>query len=329
MKKTIITSMTLFAVVLAYIALRSPVDTTETAKPAVAKTKSEKSQTAKPKESAAAAFRNSRYASAEDWAKVNAIAAQYAPELKALEAKRNRILEDPNATKSCYGSDGTPDLEAIAARLKRDLAEKAIRDKERELWEELSLHLSPYELREYKMKHSQTARELREGSAWFEPSKADFLALYTYREKRNDILDSQFGGDTRRQWESIASVDNKWDKMYENLITSGKNFEERRRLENEFWQKEVEYIDYTLALARVQQTLREMMGSDRVDKYFAGPNAAIEKPYFEGMKQADDLFARGEITGDEWDARHQRLKEEYDAALKSAASPTIPGGGLE
>ena len=321
MKKTIITSMTLFAVVLAYIALRSPVDTTETAKPAVAKTKSEKSQTAKPKESAAAAFRNSRYASAEDWAKVNAIAAQYAPELKALEAKRNRILEDPNATKSCYGSDGTPDLEAIAARLKRDLAEKAIRDKERELWEELSLHLSPYELREYKMKHSQTARELREGSAWFEPSKADFLALYTYREKRNDVLDSQFGGDILRQQEWLESVDKKWREMQEKLIASGKNWKQRLPVENKFWRREVKYVDYTTDIGRNQQTLREMMGSDRVDKYFAGPNAAIEKPYFEGMKQADELFARGEITGDEWDARHQKLEEEYNAALKSAAGP--------
>ena len=137
-------------------------------------------------------------------------------------------------------------------------------------------------------------------------------------------MDSQFGGDARRQWESIASVDNKWEETYENLITSGKNFEERQRAENEFWQKEVEYMDYSLALGRDQQTLREMMGSDRVDKFFAGPNAAIEKPYFEGMEQADELFARGEITDDEWEARHQRLEEEYKAALNSAASPTVP-----
>ena len=165
MKKTIITSMTLFAVVLAYIALRSPAEKTETAKPAVAKTESEKVQTAKPKESAAAAFRNSRYASAEDWAKVNAIAAQYAPELKALEAKRNRILEDPNATTSSIAP------EARAARLKLDLANKAIRDKERELWAELSPHLSPYELREYKLKHSQTARDCGRSRLGLNPAR--------------------------------------------------------------------------------------------------------------------------------------------------------------
>lgn len=320
MKKTIFTSIILFAVVLAYIALRSPVEKTETAKPAVAKTEFEKVQTAKPNESAAAAFRNSRYASAEDWAKVNAIAAQYAPELKALETKLNRILEDPNSTKLSIAP------EARAARLKRDLAEKAIRDKERELWAELSPYLSLYDLREYKLKHSRTARKLREESAWFEPSKADFLALYTYREKRNDMLDSQFGGDTWREQEVIQSATHKRMNAQRPLWRSFKSEEERRRVEGEIWEKMEgdEDMDYLLTFSLAQRSLREMMGSDRVDKYFAGPNAAIEKPYFEGMEQADDLLARGQITDDEWDARHQRLDEEYNAALNSADSPTVP-----
>ena len=327
MKKTLFTSMTLFAVVLAYIALRSPVEKTETAKPAVAKTESENVQTTKPKESAAAAFRKSISASAEDWAKVNAIAAQYAPELKALEAKRNQILEDPNATKSCYGPYGTPDLEAMAARLKLDLANKAIRDKERELWAELSPHLSPYELREYKLKHSQTARDLREESAWFEPSKAEFLALYTYREKLNDLLDTNHGGDTRREHDMIRHVGDRMIEEQMSLLFSGKSIEERMRLlDDEGSQMEGADIDYYWTRARAQQSLREMMGSDRVDKFFAGPNAAIKKAYSDGMNQADDLWARGEITDDEWEARHQRLDEEYNAALKSADSPAVPGG---
>ncbi len=318
MKKTIFTSIILFAVVLAYIALRSPAEKMETANLAVAKTESEKSQTAKPKETAAEAFRSSRYASAEDWAKVNAIAARYAPELKALEANLNRILEDPNSTKLSIAP------EARAARLKRNLANKAIRDKERELWAELSPHLSPYDLREYKLRHSQTARDLREESAWFEPSKADFLALYTYREKLYDMLDSQFGGDTRLLHEAIQSAEDRLIEAQKNVLLSGKTGEERRRAEGEVWHMEGADMDCLRTSSRLQRFLREMMGSDRVDKYFAGPNAAIEKAYFEGMEQADDLLARDQITDDEWDARHQRLDEEYNAALKSAASPTVP-----
>ena len=219
MKKTIFTSIILFAVVLAYIALRPPVKTTETAKPPIAKTESEKSQTAKPKESAEA-YRQSRFASAEDWAKVNNIAAQYAPELKALEVNLDQILEDPNATKSSIAP------EARAARFKRDMAGKAIRDKERELWAELSPHLSPYELREHKLKHSQTARDLREESAWFEPSKADFLALYTYREKRSDMLDANHGGDTWHVGELIKSATDRQVQALRSTFVFGKSKEE-------------------------------------------------------------------------------------------------------
>ena len=317
MKKTIFTSIILFAVVLAYIALRPPAEKTETANLAVAKTESEKSQTAKPNESAAAAYRQSRFASAEDWAKVNAIAAQYAPELKALGAKRNRILEDPNATKSSIAP------EARAARLKLDLANKAIRDKERELWAELSPHLSKYELREYKLKHSQTARHLREESAWFEPSKADFLALYTYREKLYDLLDSKHGGDTWREGEAIRSATDRRIEEQMAVFRSDKSDEEILQASSAVFEMEGEDMDYLRASSRLQRSLREMMGSDRVDKFFAGPNAAIEKPYFEGMEQADELFVRGEITVDEWEARHQRLDEEYKASLDSADNHTV------
>ena len=320
MKKTIITSMTLFAVVLAYIALRSPAEKTKTANLAVAKTESEKVQTAKPKESAAAAFRKSRFASAEDWANVNAIAAQYAPELKALEAKRNRILEDPNATKSSIAP------EARAARLKRDLANKAIRDKERELWAELSPHLSPYELREYKLKHSEEARHLREESAWFEPSKADFLALYTYREKLNDLLDTYHGGDTWIGYETLTSAaDRRMDEQIA-AFRSGKTDEEKAQAQSDVWHMEGDDMDYLRAFNRAQWTLRDMMGSDRVDKFFAGPNASIEKAYSDGLDQSYELWRSGQITYDEMEERQIRLDEEYNAALNSATSPAVPGG---
>ena len=318
MKKTIITSMTLFAVVLAYIALRSPAEKTETAKPAVAKTESEKNQTAKPKESAAAAHRQSLSASAEDWAKVNAIAAQYAPELKALEVNLDQILEDPNATKSSIAP------EARAARFKRDMAGKAIRDKERELWAELSPHLSKYDLREYKLKHSRTARDLREDAAWFEPSKADFLALYTYREKLYDLLDSKHDGDTWREGEAIRSATDRRIEEQMAVFRSDKSDEEILQASSAVFEMEGEDMDYLRAFSLAQQSLREMMGSDRVDEFFAGPNAAIKKAYSDGMNQVDELWRSGQITYDEMEERQIRLDEEYNAALNSADSPTVP-----
>ena len=59
-------------------------------------------------------------------------------------------------------------------------------------------------------------------------------------------------------------------------------------------------------------------------KFFAGPNADAEKAYYDGEDQLYELFNRGQITDDEFEARYQRLKEEYKAALNSAASPTVP-----
>lgn len=138
------------------------------------------------------------------------------------------------------------------------------------------------------------------------------------------MLDSKHGGDTWREYEALMSAGDKQIDAQMNVLVSGKSEEEILREQSKIWEMEGEDIDYLRTFMRAQSSLREMMGSDRVDKFFAGPNEAIEKPYFEGMEQADDLFARGQITGDEWEARHQRLEEEYNAALNSAASPTVP-----
>ena len=78
-------------------------------------------------------------------------------------------------------------------------------------------------------------------------------------------------------------------------------------------------MDYLRAFIRAQRSLREMMGSDRVDKFFAGPNAAIEKAYSDGMNQVDELLRSGQITYDEMEERQIRLDEEREAALKNGS----------
>ena len=75
-------------------------------------------------------------ASEADWAAVHAIAAEYAPQLKELEFERD-CLKKENPISLDY-----------------DMANKAIRNLEREQWARMSEYLSPYELREYKLEHS-------------------------------------------------------------------------------------------------------------------------------------------------------------------------------
>lgn len=102
------------------------------------------------------------------------------------------------------------------------MAQKAIRDKERELWVEISPSLSKYELRKYKLEYSQTARDLRKESIWFELSEGKFLATYIYREKMNDLLDSKLGGDTKKLAELERSALNRETEVQRAILMFNK-----------------------------------------------------------------------------------------------------------
>ena len=60
-------------------------------------------------------------------------------------------------------------------------------------------YLSPYELRKYKLEHSQFAHDLRRETEWFQPNEGEFLALFTFKERernfRDEVIDS--GKNTR------------------------------------------------------------------------------------------------------------------------------------
>ena len=88
--RTIIVSLSLFAVVLIYIVL-SPNDkpTTTTNQKTMAEGKAgNEGKTTSP--------RAHQKASEADWAAVHAIAAEYAPQLKELERKRNHFKQGKN-----------------------------------------------------------------------------------------------------------------------------------------------------------------------------------------------------------------------------------------
>ena len=205
--------MSLVAIVAAYIVQRLPVNKMETEKTAIAENEADKGQTDETWQSTSAAYRKPKKASAEDWATVNAIAAQYASTLKA---KRDKLLEETNTIRISMSP------EAVAKRFEWDMAQKAIRDKERELWVEISPYLSKYELRKYKLEHSQTARDLRKESIWFELSEGKFLAIYIYREKMNDLLDSKLGGDTKKLAELERSALNRETEVQRAILMFNK-----------------------------------------------------------------------------------------------------------
>ena len=306
--RTIIVSLSLFAVVLVYIVLNpSDKPTKTTSQETVEEKAGNKGKTTSP--------RARQKASEADWAAVHAIAAEYAPQLKELERKRDKE-ED-----SCIGSY-EPKLAEYVTKdeykakhiisLAHDMANKAIRDLEREQWARMSEYLSPYELREYKLEHSQLARDMRSELEWFQPSKGEFVALYTYREKQADLLDELFGGDRRLQSKAALSASDRRMAIQKEVTKTArtrKDLEEGRRRMDALEGKDVDFLRASFEL---QAEVRETLGHDRWRSIQLGPTAygRKAKAAYDKLQRMKRLYSNGQITRAELElARHRSRLE--------------------
>ncbi len=286
----------MFAVVLVYIAL-SPSDkpTTTTSQKTMAEEKAgNKGKTTSP--------RVRQKASEADWAAVHAIAAEYAPQLKELELERDRLKKEHPV----HNMKVREEVKRSTYGLAYDMANKAIRDLEREQWARMSEYLSPYELREYKLEHSQLARDLRPELEWFQPSKGEFVALYTYREKQADLLDEMFGGNTELYALARVSARDRRMAIQEEVTKTArtrKDLEEGRRRMASLEGKDIEVWR---ADADIQSMAKEMMGKDRWDSFFFGPYRQKHKAALDELLRQESLHSHGQISEKELSlARHK------------------------
>ena len=289
--RTIIVSLSLFAVVLAYIVLSpsyEPTTTTSQKTPAEEKAGNE-GKTTSP--------RAHRKASETDWAAVHAIAAEYAPQLKELELERDK-KENPDPNIGSY--DPKVQAEYRAKRLAYDMAEKAIRDLEREQWARMSDYLSPYELREYKLEHSQLARDLRPESEWFQPSKGEFVALYTYREKQADLLDEMFGGDRQLLWDAHQSAIDQRMAIQEEVTKTAKTRKDLEEGRQKMDVLEGKGADYYKAEQELYLTAKEWMGADRWSSFLYGPGDGQKlKVSNDEVFRMERLHSLGQVSAEE------------------------------
>lgn len=77
---------------------------------------------------------------------------------------------------------------------------------------------------------------------WFEPRDGEFLALYTYREKINDLLDSKCGGDTKKQGDLEYSGR---ENLHAIMFPSNKSTKEKMREWNALKGEDVEWFRVT------------------------------------------------------------------------------------
>ncbi len=307
--RAIIVSLSLLAVVLAYIVL-SPSDkpTTMTSQKTMAEEKvGNKGKTTSP--------RSVRQKAGEaDWAAVHAIAAEYAPQLAELERQRNEfkdVLDQFSPDEFGYADIQGDEFEPLGIDpnlewLDKEEAvskgvyntEKAIRDMEREQWARMSEHLSPYELREYRMEHSQLARDMRPELEWFQPSKGEFVALYTYREKRADFLDEMFGGDRHLLWEAHQSAIDQRMVIQKEVMAGGSTPELLEEGRQRMAALEGKDVDFWRASFELQAEVRETLGDDRWSSIQHGPTVYGRKAKAaeDKLQRMERLYSNGQIT---------------------------------
>ena len=255
-----------------------------------------------------------RKASEADWAAVHTIAEEYAPQLAELERQRNefkdvlaQFLPDELGYADIQGDEFEPlGIDPNIGWHDKQSAvwdglyntEKAIRDMEREQWARMSEYLSPYELRKYKLEHSQLARDMRLELEWFQPSKGEFVALYTYREKRANLLDEMFGGDGRLRTEAHQSARDRRMAIQEEVTKTPrtrKDLEEGRRRMAALEGKD---IDSWRAETELQDEVRKTLGDDRWSSIQHGPtvHGRKAKAAEDKLRRMQRLYSNGQIT---------------------------------
>ena len=307
--RTIIVSLSLFAVVLVYILL-NPNDkpTTTTSQETAAEGKAgNKGKTTSP--------RARQKASEADWAAVHAIATEYAPQLAELERQWDELkASEFYWPKSGLHRDPNHELEVKrrAAIGAVHNAEKAIRDTEREQWSQMSEHLSPYELRQYRMEHSWRSRMIQEKAAWMDPplSEGEFLSLFANEEEDDNALDSLANGKFDGDWWEMHSAHGRGERKFVAILRENKPFEEKRaEIDNSTDPDLRFYMDEIRPIIHYSVAGLPTLSQERKYLYFHGPNnEALVKAQMESDR-VEEMRANGQATLEEVNAARERTME--------------------
>ncbi len=307
--RTIIVSLSLFAVVLAYIALSPSYDPTKTTsqKTAAEAKAGNEGKTTSPRSAR-------QKASEADWAAVHAIAEEYAPQLAELESQRDEFMASEHYRPGSGMRDPNHEWEVKKrATLKAVCnAEKAIRDMEREQWARMSEHLSSYELRQYRMEHSWRSRMIREKAAWMDPplSEGEFLSLFANEEEDDNALDSLANGKFDGDWWEMHSAHGRGERKFVAILKENKPFEEKRaEIDNSTDPDLRFYMDEIRPIIHYSVAGLPTLSQKRKYLYFHGPNSeALVKAELEADR-VEEMRANGQATLEEVNAARLRIVE--------------------
>ena len=308
--RTIIVSLSLFAVVLVYIVLNpsdKPTKTTSQETVGEGKKAGNGGTSTSPRSV-------HRKADEADWAAVHAIAKEYAPQLAELESQRDEFMASKHYRPGSGMRDPNHEWEVKKRATLKAVCntEKAIRDMEREQWARMSEHLSPYELRQYRMEHSWRSRMIREKAAWMDPplSEGEFLSLFADEEHEDNafdaIADSKFGGD---RWE-MDRAHGRGDSKFVAILRQNKPFEEiRAEIDNSTDPELRLYMDEMRPIYQYSRVGVPPLSQERQYLYDFGPNSeALVKAEME-LDRVEEMRVNGQATLEEVNAARERTIE--------------------
>ncbi len=308
--RAIIVSLSLFAVVLVYIVLSpnyEPTKTTSQETVGEGKKAGNGGTSTSPRSV-------HRKADEADWAAVHAIAKEYAPQLAELESQRDEFMASEHYRPGSGMRDPNHEWEVKKRATLKAVCntEKAIRDMEREQWSRMSEHLSPYELREYRMEHSWRSRMIREKAAWMDPplSEGEFLSLFANEEHDDNALDSlangKFDGD---RWE-MDRAHGRGDRKFVAILRQNKPFKEKQAEIDNSTDPELRfYMDEIRPIIHYSVAGMPTLSQERRYLYDFGPNSeALVKAQMESDR-VEEMRANGQATLEEVNAVRERTME--------------------
>ena len=311
MRMIIVSMIGLLAVVLAYNAFRPNYESTKTtSQETAAEGKKAGGNVGKTTSSRSV----HRKTSEADWAAVHTIAQEYAPQLDELERQWNEFKASEHYRPGSGMRDPNHEWEVKKRATLKAVCntEKAIRDVEREQWARMSEHLSPYELRQYRMEHSWRSRMIREKAAWMDPplSEGEFLSLFANEEEDDNALDSlangKFDGD---RWE-MDRAHGRGDSKFVAILRQNKLFEEKRaEIDNSTDPDLRFYMDEIRPIIQYSVAGMPTLSQERKYLYFHGPNSeALVEAEME-LDRVEEMRANGQATLEEVNAARERTME--------------------
>ncbi len=256
-------------------------------------------------------YRNPKKTSAKDWAAVHAIAQEYAEEIGNIVALRENLKASEFYRPKNWDSRD-PEVRAKIGETNFAVwqSAKTVRDLEREQWARMAEYLSPYELRKYKLDHSQFAHDLRMETEWFQPDEGEFLALFTYHERKQNLYD-EMAGKGKKMEELFQSSRKKIDAVHEEMWHSvPKIFRDREAMIRTVNSLEGEDMDFYRARMGSKRGI-DSMSKERWLEYDNRkflPQDQVARG--SELRMIEELVQNGQAT--QWDLEEARIQ--YHAA---------------